>query len=84
VASFSSGGGKQRRQHWVKLELGRGEKCGRERRKGTRETPGFYMDREREGEAEGGWRPAALPLMAGGQSGARNKRRGETACNGGD
>jgi hypothetical protein len=42
-----------------------------------RETPGFYMDRERgKGKRKGGWRLAALPLIVGGQSGARNKKRG--------
>jgi hypothetical protein len=78
VTSFSSGGGKQRRWRWWFWCSGAGGRaCGSER-EGTRETPGFYMDSEREGRGSG------RGVAAGGQSGARNKRRGETASNGGD
>jgi hypothetical protein len=53
-------------------------------REGSRESPGFYTSRERgEGEAEGGKWPAALPLMVGGQPGAKDQETGKTARNGG-
>jgi hypothetical protein len=39
--------------------------------------------REGKGEEEGGKRPAALPLMAGGQPGAKEQQTGKTTRNGG-
>jgi hypothetical protein len=44
----------------------------RVRKGGTRVTPGFYMEREREGEAEGGVAAGGLAI-----DGQRAKRRKE-------
>jgi hypothetical protein len=49
---------------WVELKLGRGEKCRREpkeRNKGDARVLYGHREKEGEGEAEGGCRPAALP-----------------------
>jgi hypothetical protein len=44
------------------------------KREETREMPRFYTGREkRKGKLKGGKRPAALPLMAGRQSGAKEQ-----------
>jgi hypothetical protein len=70
----------------VKLELGRGEKCGRERKERNEgDARVLYGQREREGEAEGGVAAGGLAIDS-----RRAKRRkeqkegGGTASNGGD
>jgi hypothetical protein len=83
TSSFSDGG-KQRWQRWWVSCSSAGVCVGEGEREGSRESPGFYTSRERgEGEAEGGKWPAALPLMVGGQPGAKDQETGKTARNGG-
>jgi hypothetical protein len=66
AASSSSGGGDRGGGAGCLWCSGVGVCKGRSERQGSRESSGFYMGREGEGEAGKGRRPAHLPLMAGG------------------